>query len=139
MVYGATDPVQASPEALDRRVNTVLVERLNNSFRQHMAALRRRTMSPAKTAEGLRAQAVLFQGYYNFCLPHWRLRLPLAEPQPTKGNGSQKKWQRRTPAMAAGIADHIWTIEELLLFQVPPGNRVWQAEREENEALPPTG
>ncbi len=122
VVYGSADSVQKALKALGWQVNTALIERLNNRFRQHVAALRRRTIALAKTAAGLRAQAVLFQGYYNFCLPHWGLRLPLAEPQPTKGNGSPKKWQQRTPAMAAGITDHIWTLEEVLLFRVPP----WQ-------------
>jgi hypothetical protein len=52
------------------------------------------------------------------------LRIPLLEPIPTNGNGSPKHWQARTPAMAADIADHIWTVKELLLFPVPP----WRQE-----------
>jgi hypothetical protein len=62
----------------------------------------------------------LYQVYYNFCLPHASLRLPLLQPEPTKGNGSAKRWQPQTPAMAAGLTDHVWTLREVLLFRVPP-------------------
>jgi hypothetical protein len=37
-------------------------------------------------------------------------------PQPVNG----RKWQQRTPAMAAGLTDHIWTLEELLSHRVQP-------------------
>ena len=57
-------------------------------------------------------------------LPHLALREALPEPTPTKGNGSPKKWVPRTPAMAAGLTDHVWTIGEFLLFRVPP----WRQE-----------
>ena len=36
------------------------------------------------------------------------------------GTGSAKRWQPRTPAMAAGLTDHVWTLREVLLFRVPP-------------------
>lgn len=85
-----------------------------------MAALGRKVISLAKTDDGLRAQLSLWRAYYNFCLPHSALRLPLPGPLPTKGNGSPKKWQQRTPAMAAGSTDRIWHMEQLLLFRVPP-------------------
>ena len=58
--------------------------------------------------------------YYNFCLPHASLRIPFALPEPTHGTGSAKRWQPRTPAMAAGLTDHVWTLREVLLFRVPP-------------------
>ena len=38
---------------------------------------------------------------------------------PTKGNGSPKEWMSKTPAMAAGIADHVWTMKEFLLLRLP--------------------
>ncbi|HEY4722773.1 MAG TPA: IS1 family transposase, partial [Anaerolineae bacterium] len=31
-----------------------------------------------------------------------------------------RKWQPRTPAMAAGLTDHVWTLEELLSYRIPP-------------------
>jgi hypothetical protein len=38
----------------------------------------------------------------------------------THGTGAAKRWQPRTPAMAAGLTDHVWTLREVLLFRVPP-------------------
>ena len=57
---------------------------------------------------------------YNFCLLHTSLRLPLPLPEPINGNGSAKMWRLRTPAMAAGLTEHVWTLREVLLFRVPP-------------------
>jgi len=37
--------------------------------------------------------------------------------------GSPKQWQPVTPAMAAGLTDHVWTMEELLSYRVPPDFR----------------
>jgi hypothetical protein len=51
---------------------------------------------------------------------HANLRQPLAEPVPTKGNDSGKVWQPCTPAMAAGLTDHVWSLREVLLYRVPP-------------------
>ena len=56
----------------------------------------------------------------DFCLPHVSLRLALGEPVPTIGMGSAKQWRPCTPAMAAGLTDHVWTLREVLLFRGPP-------------------
>jgi hypothetical protein len=42
------------------------------------------------------------------------------QPEPTHGSGSPKQWWPGTPAMAAGLTDHVWTLREVLLFRVPP-------------------
>jgi hypothetical protein len=68
----------------------------------------------------LRQQLALYGVYYNFCLPHASLRQPLPQPELTNGNGSGKRWQPQTPAMAAGLTDYVWTLREVLLFRVPP-------------------
>jgi hypothetical protein len=44
----------------------------------------------------------------------------MPQPVPTNGTGSVKLWQPQTPAMAAGLTDHVWTLREVLLFRVPP-------------------
>ena len=85
-----------------------------------MAAVGRRVSTLCKGEDGLRQQLALFQTYYNFCLPHARLRQLLPQPVPTKGSGSAKQWRPQTPAMAAGLTDHVWTLREVLLFRVPP-------------------
>jgi len=63
---------------------------------------------------------IVLQDYHYFVLPHDSLSQRLSEPQPTRGSGSPKKWQQITPAMAAGLTDHVWTMEELLSYRVPP-------------------
>ena len=77
-------------------------------------------MTLCKGEEGLHQQLVLYHVYYNFCLPHASLRQPWPQPLPTNGNGSAKRWQPQTPAMAAGLTDHVWSLREVLLFRVPP-------------------
>ena len=100
------------------------MERLNLTFRHHLSTLARRGIGLAKTEAGLIRQAQLWRAYYNFCVPHSTLRLRLPEPIPTRGSGSAKKWQPCTPAMAAGITNQVWTMQQLLLFRVPP----WRQE-----------
>jgi len=56
----------------------------------------------------------------NFCLPHASVRQPLPQPVPTNGTGSATLGRPCTPAMAAGLTDHVWTLREVLLFRVPP-------------------
>ena len=93
---------------------------MNLSICQHVAAVGRRVSALCKGEEGLQQQLVLYQVYDNCCLPHASLRLPLLQPEPTKGNGSAKTWRPCTPAMAAGLTDHVWNLREVLLFRVPP-------------------
>ena len=88
------------------------MERLNLSIRQHVAAIGRRVATLCKGEDGLHQQLSLYHVYSNFCLPHASLRLPLPQSEPTHGNGSAKRWQPQTPAMAAGLTDHVWTLRE---------------------------
>ena len=85
-----------------------------------MAAVGRRVTTLWKGEDGLLQQLAVFHCYYNFCLPHASLRQALPLPQPTNGTGSAKTWQPHTPAMAAGLTDHVWSLREVLLFRVPP-------------------
>ena len=101
-------------------INTSFVERLNLSLRQRVAPIRRRSATSCKGEAGLSHPLMVFQVYHNFVLPHASLRWPLAEPLATNGNGSAKLWQPRTPAMAAGLTDHRWSLREVLMFRVPP-------------------
>jgi hypothetical protein len=124
VVFGTKEAVRAVLQAAGHRINTAFVERLNRTLRAHVPGLGRREEGLAKTKEGLRRRLMLVMGYYNLCLPHLSLRQALPSPIPTKGNGSPKKWMPRTPAMAGGITDHVWSMEEVLLFRVPP----WRQE-----------
>jgi hypothetical protein len=61
-----------------------------------------------------------FHAYHNFVLPHASLRQLLLIPEPIRRTGSAKVWRPCTPAMAAGLTDHVWTLREVLLYRVPP-------------------
>jgi len=120
VVFGTLEAVHHVLVAHGWQINTALVERLNLDIRQHVAAVGRRVNTLCKYEAGLRQQLVLYQVYHNFVLPHASLRRALAEPEPTHGTGSAKQWRPCTPAMAAGLTDHVWTLREVLLFRVPP-------------------
>jgi len=123
VIYGSLEAITtALTNSVGQVINTAFIERFNLSLRQHVPALGRKVMSLAKGEVGLSRQLTLVQAYYNFCLPHFSLRLPLPHPRPTKGNGSAKVWQSRTPAMAAGLTSHVCRLQELLLLRLPP----WQ-------------
>lgn len=90
---------QRSMKAL---INTAYIERLNATFRGRLAPLVRRTRAGAHKHCTLEAGMWLVGTTYNLL---WRHR--------SLGEG-------RTPAMAAFLTDHCWSMEELLSFQVPP-------------------
>jgi IS1 family transposase len=119
VVFGTQRAIEQVLAACGWQINTAFVERLNLSLRQRVAAIGRRSATPCKSEDGLGQQLALFQGYHNFVLPHTSLRQALTEPVPTNGSGSVKVWQPCTPAMAAGLTDHVWTLREMLLFRVP--------------------
>ncbi len=120
VVFGTLEAVNAGLAPLGCQINTAFVERLNLDIRQRVAAVGRRVTTVCQGEDGLRHQLVLFQSYHNFCLPHASVCQPLLVPEPTKGSGSARQWRPRTPAMAAGLTEHVWTLREVLLFRVPP-------------------
>jgi len=120
VVFGTLAAVEQVLAACGWQINTAFIERLNLSMRQHVAALGRRVTTLCKHEDGVRQQVTLYHVYYNFCLPHASLRVPWPQPLPTNGTGSAKQWRPSTPAMAAGLTDHVWTLREVLLFRVPP-------------------
>jgi hypothetical protein len=120
VVFGTQRAIAQVLTACGWRITTAFVEWLNLSLRQRVAAMGRRSATPCKSEEGLGQQLALFQVYHNFVLPHASLRQPLAAPIACNGRGSAKVWRPRTPAMAAGLTDHVWSLHEVLMFRVPP-------------------
>ena len=123
VVYGSPDRIadvlNASPTS--SQISTYGVERNNLTLRQHSRRMGRKVNAFSKDREYLKYQLALAFAYYHFVIPHRGLRQRLEKPQPTNGHkGSSKKWLDRTPAMSAGLTDHIWTMDELLSFRVPP-------------------
>jgi transposase-like protein len=95
------------------QAHVAYIERLNGTFRSRIVALIRRGRSLVRQSETLQQAMYLVGTVYNFCAPHKSLRLVLYLP------GNSRRWVPRTPAIAAGITDHIWTVQELLAYQVP--------------------
>jgi len=86
-------------------INTAYIERLNATFRERLGSLTRRSRALARRTSTLQHGMYLIGTVYNFCTPHASLT--------QAGRGT-------TPAMAAGITDHCWPVQELLSFHVPP-------------------
>jgi IS1 family transposase len=120
VVFGTQEAVKHILAACGWTINTSFVERLNLDIRQRVAAVGRRVNTLCQGEDGLRDQLAVYHVYYNFVLPHASLRQPLAEPIPTNGTGSARVWRPYTPAMAAGLTEHVWSLREVLLFRVPP-------------------
>lgn len=97
------------------QINTAYIERLNATFRAHLSALSRRGRGIAHGPALLESGMWLVGCAYNFCWAHESLRL--------RAIGGHK-WLERTPAMAAGLTDHVWTLEEVLRYPVPPTDPV---------------
>ena len=95
-------------------IGTSLIERLNLTLRQSLASLTRKTQKFCKKREQMQRRITFFQAFYNMARPHQSLRLQLAIQEQLRVGVVCSKWQNRTPAMAVGIADHVWTFRELL-------------------------
>jgi len=100
--------------------STSLIERLHLTLRHALAPLVRKSGSCCTDRTHMRRRGVLFQAFYNFARPHMRLRVPLPEQEPHVLGGIQPKWCHRTPGMAAGLTDHVWTFRELLTAKCEP-------------------
>ena len=120
VVFGSRLAIEQILARCGWTINTAFVERLNLDIRQCVAAIGRRVNTLCQSEAGLQDRLVLFQVYHNFVLPHASLRQSLAEPIATNSSGSAKLWRPCTPAMAAGLTDHVWSLKEVLLYRVPP-------------------
>ena len=108
VVFG--DPVETL-ELLGQ--STAYIERTHLTMRLFNGRLTRKTLAFSKEVEMYRASAAWDDLYYNLAWAHKSLRVEVfGDPQ--------RKWQPRSPAMAAGLTDHIWTVKELLKTVVLP-------------------
>lgn len=106
-------------------VNTAYIERLQATFRGRLAPLVRRTRAGVRQQATLEAGMWLVGSCYNFCRAHRSLRRERGVGDPSGG-----RWVESTPAQAAGLSDHPWSVEELLRFCVPPAERPkWRGRR----------
>jgi hypothetical protein len=94
-----------------KEFNTSFVERLNGTFRERLASLTRKCRHAAARLETLERGMYLVGCTYNFCFPHHEL------------SKLTHFGYQCTPALAAGLTDHIWSVRELLMYKIAPA--VW--------------
>jgi transposase-like protein/IS1 family transposase len=106
-------PLEKAQELLKKtagcqQFNTSLIERFNATMRERLASLTRKCRHAVHRLETLEAGRYLVGSTYNFCWPHQQL--------------SDRKHfgYECTPAMAAGLTDHIWSVSELLQLKIAP-------------------
>jgi len=100
LAYGSLTQAEAIMHATQvelGRINTAYIERLNATLRTWMPALVRRTRTPVGRREQLEAALFWTGCVYNFCHMHATLA--------------------GTPAMAADLTDHVWSIDELIRYR----------------------
>ena len=113
VVYGSAAAVQAALDnsAASSSVNTVFIERHNGTDRNRNARKGRKTYCFSKDWEVHEALTYFTMYSYNFCWPVRTLRQKIGP----------RRYRPRTPAMAAGLADHVWSLQEWLAY--PAFNR----------------
>jgi IS1 family transposase len=89
-------------------LNTSFIERFNGTVRERLASLTRKCRHAAHRLETIEVGMYLIGCTYNFCFPHHEL------------STSKHRGFSCTPAMAAGLTNHIWSVSELLLYKVAP-------------------
>lgn len=89
-------------------LNTAFIERLNGTFRERLASLTRKSRHATRRLRALETGMYLIGCSYNFCFVHHELSKPSHAGSPC------------TPAMAAGLSDHVWSIWELLTYRIAP-------------------
>ena len=93
--------------------STSYVERTHLTMRHFNGRLARKTLAFSKVLRMYQASAAWEDLYYNLGRPLKTLRLRVLDDP-------RRRWQPRTPAMAAGLTNHIWTVKELLTVIAPP-------------------
>ena len=108
VIFGTVASVMAALglSRASKAINTAFVERQNGSDRNRNARKVRKTYCFSKDWEVHRAATYFTMYSYNFCWPVRTLRQ----------RGPDDHWQARTPAMAAGLTDHVWTLAEWLSY-----------------------
>jgi IS1 family transposase len=104
VIFGTAQAVEAAlvRSASSRAVNTSFVERQNGTDRNRNARKARKSYCFSRDWSVHQSITYFTMYSYNFCWPVRTLRAK------TEGG----RWERRTPAMAAGLADHVWPLSE---------------------------
>jgi IS1 family transposase len=96
-------------------LNTSFIERLNATMRERLATLTRKCRHATVRLSSLHPGMYLLGSTYNFCWPHQELSCVR-----DRTTGKRYRVAACTPAMAAGLTDHLWSVCELLSFKSAP-------------------
>jgi hypothetical protein len=121
MHTGSLDALQAQLQnaGWSGLLQSAFVERVNLTTHRGLAMLARRSWPTAQTVPQLQDGFAWWRAYYYFVKPHESLRLELATLGPRRGKRLSQRYQQRTPAQAAGLTNHRWTVVELISSPVP--------------------
>ncbi len=95
---------------------TAYIERTNLTSRHMNARLTRKTLGFSKQLAMLRASSIWEDVVYNFTRTVKTLRRPATD--------GQRRWVPQSPAMKAGLTDHLWSLRELLTRIPVPTNSI---------------
>ena len=108
IVFGSEERINKRLRKLpSKTINTSYVERSNLNWRLWDAHLTRKSLMFAKSFRWLKAKFAICVAFYNFIRPH-----------ETLSRGKDRIFRPKTPAMAAGITTHQWSIKELLTAHI---------------------
>jgi len=93
---------------------------VNLTLRQALAPLARKTSSVCQDRERMRQRVVCFPAFSHVVRPHMSVQRPLPMRERHRHGAIRPRWRERTPALAAGVTDHVWTFRELLTATFEP-------------------
>jgi transposase InsO family protein len=91
-------------------IQTAIIERFNLTTRNGVAPLSRRTWSKARSVEALYLHVQWWRAYYHLSREHESLRVRVP--------GLQRHYRARSPAMAAGLTDRLWSVGDILRLPI---------------------
>jgi len=102
------------------KISTSLIERVNQTLRHALAPLVRKSRSFCTERVQMQRRVLFWTCYYNFARPHLSLRVLMPEEERASKGLIEQKYKQRSPGMAAGLTDHVWTFRELLTAKFEP-------------------
>jgi len=118
IVTGSEEAVNSALSAskVSTKVNTSFIERVNGTLRACNGRLIRKSLGFSQDGDMLRDSLCVTIGYNHLCRSHKGLRLEV------KLRPNDRRWIQRSPVMALGKTDHVWSVREMVLFRVPERN-----------------
>jgi hypothetical protein len=107
IIFGDKEDISQS------EITTSHIERQNLTFRQENERFARKTIGFSKEDYWLERQMIFYMAFFDFVRPHSGLKLKI---EPEDDDITNRKYIQRTPMMATGKTDHIWSLEEMLTF-----------------------